>query len=115
MIDRKKCAFAVYASGERYIGYKNYVVRRLRQHVPGVDVVELDMAEASRLIHLEEAHIRVEHRSELEYRIADRQSIHIDKQNFIILKFEILCVIISVNHMIVLRNSLYEFHQFFTF
>jgi len=49
-MDRKKCAFAVYASGDRYVGYRNYVVRRLHQHVPGVDIVDLDMEEARSLL-----------------------------------------------------------------
>lgn len=50
-MDSKKCAFAIYASGDRYIGYRDHVVRLLHRHVPCVDIVDLDMNEACSLIH----------------------------------------------------------------
>ena len=42
----RKSAFAVYASGDRHVAYKNNVILELRKYVPEADVVELDLARA---------------------------------------------------------------------
>lgn len=41
MSGNKKCAFAVYSMGEKFDGYKKNLIRGLKRHVPGVDVVEI--------------------------------------------------------------------------
>ena len=49
-MNKGKCAFAVYAKGRRYELFKENLVKGLKLHVPGVDVLELDANKAMSLI-----------------------------------------------------------------
>lgn len=49
-MNKEKCAFAVYAKGRRYELFKENLVKGLKLHVPGVDVLELDANKAMSLI-----------------------------------------------------------------
>lgn len=49
MIDVRKRAFAVYASGERYSAYRRNVVAALAKYVPDVDIVDIDVSKCGKL------------------------------------------------------------------
>lgn len=43
-MDRSKCAFAVSASGDRHIAYKNHLLQKLKRYIPNVDVLDIDVS-----------------------------------------------------------------------
>lgn len=45
----RKSAFAVYASGDRHVAYKNNLVFKLGKYAPEADVVELDLSKTNEL------------------------------------------------------------------
>ena len=55
------------------------------------------------MIDLEESGVCIEHRSKFEYRVAHSQCVHVDEQHLIVLELQILCVVVTVDHVIVLR------------
>ena len=64
------------------------------------------------MIQFEEPGISVEHRRQFEYRVADGQRIHVDEQHFVVLEFEVLCMIVSVYHVVVVRHGLHHGEKF---
>ena len=49
-MEKEKCAFTVYAKGERHELFKQNVIQKLKKHVPDVAVIELSLEEALPLI-----------------------------------------------------------------
>ena len=64
-------------------------------------------------IELREADVRVEHRAELKDRVAHRQGVHVDEQDFVADEFQVLGMVIAVDHVVVMRNRFHHRHQLF--
>ena len=50
----------------------------------------------------------VKHGSQLENRVSDSQRIHVDQKDFIILKLHVFRVVVSVDHVVLVRHCLYH-------
>lgn len=46
----RRCAFALCATGERYVMYRNNLARSLKAYVPDADIVDIDLSEAAKLL-----------------------------------------------------------------
>ena len=66
------------------------------------------------MIQFREADECVVHGRKFKNRMADCQSVHIDQQDFVPLQLQVFGVIITMDHVIVVRDILHECQKFFS-
>ena len=44
------CAFAICATGERYLKYREHLIKQLQWYLPSIDVIDIDLNEARKLL-----------------------------------------------------------------
>ena len=60
------------------------------------------------MVDLAESVIGIEYAGQLKDRVTDRKSIHVNQKHLVVLQHQVFGVVISVDHMVVMRN---RFHK----